>query len=90
MLNEQRLQRIVKEEFVTAQLQLLQENPALLTKFIPMIQKLAPQIQQLGPALETYAPVIMQLISMVQNLDDEKLQQVMGLVGTVSQLGQDD
>tara|TARA_Y100000592_G_C5250305_1_gene212540 strand:+ start:63 stop:338 length:276 start_codon:yes stop_codon:yes gene_type:complete len=88
--NNQRLQRIIKEELVTSQLEILKENPALLTKFVPAIQKIAPQIQKLGPALETYGPVITQLISMVQGLDDEKLQQVMALVSSVSQLGDED
>ena len=90
ILNEQSLQRIMKEELVAAQLELLRENPALLTRFVPMIQKLAPQIQNLGPAIEQYAPMITQLISMVKDLDDEKLQQVMGLIASVGQLGKDD
>jgi hypothetical protein len=90
ILNEQALKRIIKEELVTVQLRLLQENPALLTKFVPMIQKLAPQIQDLGPAIEQYGPVMAQLISMVKDLDDEKLQQVMSLVASVGQLGKDD
>jgi hypothetical protein len=90
ILNEQALKRIIKEELVTVQLRLLQENPALLTKFVPMIQKLAPQIQDLGPAIEQYGPVMTQLISMVKDLDDEKLQQVMSLVASVGQLGKDD
>lgn len=90
ILNEQALKRIIKEELVTVQLRLLQENPALLTKFVPMIQKLAPQIQDLGPAIEQYGPMMTQLISMVKDLDDEKLQQVMGLVASVGQLGKDD
>ncbi len=89
ILNEQTLKRIIKEELVTAQLRLLQENPALLTKFVPMIQKLAPQIQDLGPAIEQYGPVMTQLIGMVKDLDDEKLQQVMSLVASVGQLGKD-
>jgi len=89
ILNEQALKRIIKEELVTVQLRLLQENPALLTKFVPMIQKLAPQIQDLGPAIEQYGPVMTQLISMVKDLDDEKLQQVMSLVASVGQLGKD-
>jgi len=55
-----------------------------------MIQKLGPEIQDLGPALEQYGPMMMQLISMVKDLDDEKLQQVMGLVASVGQLGKED
>ncbi len=90
ILSEQSLQRIMKEELVAAQLELLRENPALLTRFVPMIQKLAPQIQNLGPAIEQYAPMITQLINMVKDLDDEKLQQVMGLIASVGQLGKDD
>ena len=87
---KKQLQRIIKEELAVAQLGIISENPAMLTKYLPMIQDLGPQIQDLGPAIEQYGPMMMQLISMVKDLDDDKLQQVMGLIGQVGQLGQDD
>jgi len=87
---KKQLQRIIKEELTVAQLGIISENPAMLTKYLPMIQDLGPQIQNLGPAIEQYGPMMMQLISMVKDLDDDKLQQVMGLIGQVGQLGQDD
>ena len=87
---KKQLQRIIKEELAVAQLGIISENPAMLTKYLPMIQNLGPQIQDLGPAIEQYGPMMMQLISMVKDLDDDKLEQVMGLIGQVGQLGQDD
>ena len=87
---KKQLQRIIKEELTVAQLGIISENPAMLTKYLPMIQDLGPQIQNLGPAIEQYGPMMMQLISMVKDLDDDKLEQVMGLIGQVGQLGQDD
>ena len=87
---KKQFQRIVKEELAIAQLGLISENPAMLSKYLPMIQKLGPEIQDLGPAIEQYGPMMMQLISMVKDLDDEKLQQVMGLVASVGQLGKED
>ena len=58
---KQQIQEIIKEELVGAQLDLINENPALLTKFIPMIQKLGPQLIKLGPALQQYGPIILQV-----------------------------
>ena len=70
------LQEIIKEELAIAQLDLINENPALLTKFIPMIQRLAPQLIKLGPALEQYGPIIMQVAEMFKDLDSKDFEKV--------------
>lgn len=76
-LSEQRIKKIVKEELVMAQLDLLKENPALLAKFLPIIQKLGPTITALGPSLEKYAPLLISIVSAFEDLDDDGLKSVM-------------
>jgi|TARA_R110000796_G_scaffold13588_1_gene43860 hypothetical protein len=87
---KKKLQEIIKEELAGAHLDLLNENPAMLSKYLPMIQKLGPQIQSLGPDLEAYGPVIAMVIDMVKGLDQDKLEQAMALIANVGELGKDD
>jgi len=83
------LREIIKEELALVHLDLISENPAMLNKYLPMIQRLGPQIQNLGPATKKYGPAIMQLIDMVKDLDNDQLEKVMALVANVGELGKD-
>jgi len=74
---KQQLQEIIKEELAVAHLDLINENPALLTKYLPMIQKLGPQLASLGPAIEQYGPILMQAAEMFSNLDSKDFEKVM-------------
>jgi hypothetical protein len=74
---KQQIQEIIKEELVVAQLDLINENPALLTKFIPMIQKLGPQLIKLGPALQQYGPIILQVAEAFKDLDSKDFEKVL-------------
>jgi uncharacterized protein YecE (DUF72 family) len=76
-VSKEQLREIIKEELAIAHLDLINENPALLTKYLPLIQKLGPQLVQLGPALEQYAPILMQAAEMFKNLDSKDFEKVM-------------
>ena len=76
-LSEQQIKKILKEELVMAQLDLLKENPALLTRFLPMIQKLGPTITSLGPSLEKYGPLLVSIVNAFEGLDDDGFESVL-------------
>ena len=76
-LTKQRLKEIIKEELAVASLDLLNENPALLTKYLPLIQKLGPQIQKLGPAVLKYGPIILQVAEAFKDLDTKDFETVL-------------
>ena len=76
-LSEQQIKKILKEELVMAQLYLLKENPALLTRFLPMIKKLGPTITSLGPSLEKYGPLLVSIVNAFEGLDDDGLESVL-------------
>ena len=76
-VSNDQIQEIIKEELAVASLELLNENPALLTKFLPLIQKLGPQIHRLGPAIMKYGPIIVQVADAFKDLDNKDFETVL-------------